>query len=142
MGLPKGVSVYVCVFVCSCSCCDVHPHIHTHAQAQARTHKHTITTTTTTTTTTTSLLSISTVASMLESTEMCTYSIRWHPLAPLHLYRASSHGILSHDIIEANCYIVDNSKLILMSIYVADLINNNRLQDVSATQSTLIRYHI
>ena len=48
---------------------------------------------------------------------------------------------LSHDIIEANCYIVDNSKLILMSIYVADLINNNRLQDVSATQSTLIRYH-
>ena len=41
--------------------------------------------------------------------------------------------LLINDIVEAHCYVVDNSKLILMSIYEANLINKNLLQDISAT---------
>ena len=37
-----------------------------------------------------------------------------------------------NDIVEARCYVVDDSELILMSMYVANSINNDRLQDVLA----------
>ena len=43
----------------------------------------------------------------------------------IQVISVASTAALPHDIVVAHCYVVITSKLILMSMYVAESINNN-----------------